>query len=154
MLALVVPAEIHLTLEALGTNVTSERFEARVFPAVGDQVGALAERFATHLAFVGLFTGVNVGVFLHVRLLVEPFAAVLTRVRPRVRVDEQVRGESGGALECFATHLAFKAFFLRVDVHVLLQTDGVAEGFPADAAAKRSRSTVRPPDVNLQSVGR
>lgn len=56
MLALVVPAQIHFTLEALGTNVASEWFEARVFPAVGDQVGALAERFAAHLALVGLFT--------------------------------------------------------------------------------------------------
>lgn len=56
MLALVVPAEIHLPLEALGAYVTSKRFEARVLPAVGDQVGALAERFAAHLAFVGLFT--------------------------------------------------------------------------------------------------
>lgn len=55
MLALVVPAEIYLSLEALGTNVTSKRFEAGVFSAVGDQVGALAERFTTHLAFVGLF---------------------------------------------------------------------------------------------------
>lgn len=44
--------------------------------------------------------------------------------------------------------------YLRVDVHVLLQTDGVTKGFSADAAAERSRSTVRPPDVNLQSVGR
>lgn len=56
VLALVVPAQIHFTLKALGTNVTSKRFEACVFPAVGDQVGALAERFTTHLALVGLFT--------------------------------------------------------------------------------------------------
>lgn len=56
VLALVVPAQIHFTLEALGTNVTSKRFEACVFPAVGDQIGALAERFTTHLAFVGFFT--------------------------------------------------------------------------------------------------
>ncbi len=57
-------------------------------------------------------TGVNVCVFLHIRLLVEPLAAVLAGVRPRVRVDEQVRGEGGGALEWFAAHLALKAFFL------------------------------------------
>lgn len=57
-------------------------------------------------------TGVNVRVFLHVWLLMEPLAAVLAGVRPRVRVDEQVCGESGGALECFAAHLALKAFFL------------------------------------------
>lgn len=99
VLTLVVPAEIHLALEALRTNITSKRFEARVFPAVCDQVGALAERFATHLAFVGFFTSVNVRVFLHIRLLVEPLAAVLAGVRPRVRVDEQVCGESGGAFK-------------------------------------------------------
>lgn len=56
VLALVVPAQIHFALEALGTNVASERFEARVLPAVGDEVGALAERFAAHLALVRLFT--------------------------------------------------------------------------------------------------
>lgn len=56
VLALVVPAQIHFALEALGTNVTSKRFEARVLPAVGDEVGALAERFAAHLALVWLFT--------------------------------------------------------------------------------------------------
>lgn len=56
VLALVVPPQIHLALEAFGANVAAERLEARVFPAVGDQVGALAERFATHLAFVRLFT--------------------------------------------------------------------------------------------------
>lgn len=154
VLALVVPSEIHFPLEALGTNVTSERFKACVFPAVGDQVGALAERFTAHLAFVGFFTSVNVRVFLHIRLLVEPLAAVLAGVRPRVRVDEQVRGEGGGAFEGFAAHLALEAFFLRVDIHVLLQTDGVAKGFSADIAAKRPRSTVRPPDMDFQAVGR
>lgn len=62
-------------------------------------------------------------------------------------------GEGGGALEGFTTHLALKAFFLRVDIHVLLQTDSVTKGFSADVAAKRSCSTVRPPDMNLKSVG-
>lgn len=56
VLALVVPSEIHFPLEAFGTNVTSKRFKTCVFPAVGDQVGALAERFTTHLAFVRFFT--------------------------------------------------------------------------------------------------
>lgn len=57
----------------------------------------------------------NVRVLLHVRLLVEPLAAVLAGVGPRVRVDEQVRGESGGALEGLATHLALEAFLLIRD---------------------------------------
>lgn len=37
-----------------------------VFAAVCDEVGALAERFATHMADVRLLTGVYEGVFLHV----------------------------------------------------------------------------------------
>lgn len=45
----------------------------------------------------------------------EPLAAVLAGVGPRVRVDEQVRGESGGALEGLATHLALEAFLLIID---------------------------------------
>lgn len=62
-------------------------------------------------------------------------------------------GEGGGALEGFSAHLALKAFLLRVDIHVLFQTDSVTEGFSADVASKRSCSTVRPPDMDLQSVG-
>lgn len=54
VLGLSVPAQIHLALEALGTELAAEGFEAGVFAAVGDQVGALAEGFATHLAFVRL----------------------------------------------------------------------------------------------------
>lgn len=56
VLALVVPPKIHLALEALGADVTSEGLEAGVLAAVGDQVGALAEGFAAHLAFVGLLS--------------------------------------------------------------------------------------------------
>lgn len=63
----------------------------------------------------------NVRVFLHIRLLVEPLAAVLAGVRPRVRVDEEVRGQSGGALERFAAHLALKAFFLIKDKHTFFK---------------------------------
>lgn len=39
-----------------------------------------------------------------------------------------------------------------MDVHVLLQADGVAEGFPADAAAKWPCPAVGPPNVDLKSV--
>lgn len=41
-----------------------------------------------------------------------------------------------------------------MDVHVLLQAHGVAEGFPADAAAERPAAAVRPAHVHLQAVGR
>lgn len=54
VLALTVPSQVHFALEALGAQLTAERFEACVLPAVGDEVGALAECLATHLALVGL----------------------------------------------------------------------------------------------------
>lgn len=43
----------------------------------------------------GGLTCVDVGVFLHVRLLVEAFPTELAGVGPSVRVDEQVRGQGG-----------------------------------------------------------
>lgn len=42
--------------------------------------------------------------------------------------------------------------YLRMDVHVLLQADSVAEGFPADVATKWPRAAVGPPDVDLESM--
>lgn len=56
VLALVVSAKIYLPLEAFGTDLTAERLESGVFATVCDEVGALAEGFATHLAFVRLLT--------------------------------------------------------------------------------------------------
>lgn len=56
MLALSVPPQVHLALEALGTQLAAERLEPRVFSAVRDEVGALAEGFPAYLAFVGLLT--------------------------------------------------------------------------------------------------
>lgn len=56
MLCLSVPPEIHFPLEALPAQVTAKGFETCVFAAVGDEVGALAECLATHLALVGLLT--------------------------------------------------------------------------------------------------
>lgn len=44
----------------------------------------------------------------------EPFPTVLTGIGSGVRVDEEVRRERGGAFEGFATHLAFKTFFLGI----------------------------------------
>lgn len=49
------------------------------------------------------FTCVNVGVLLHVRLLMKPFTAILAGVGTGVRVNEQMRGQRGRALERFAT---------------------------------------------------
>ena len=145
VLRLLVPPQVHFPLEAFPAEVTAERFEARVFPAVRDEVGALAEGLPAHLALVRLLTCgrneitecewishfyafyarfyciifyffctlcltcVDERVFLHVWLLVEPLPAVLARVGPRVRVDEQVRGQRGGALEAFAADFAAEA---------------------------------------------
>lgn len=39
-----------------------------------------------------ILTGVDVGVFLHIGLLMESFSTKLARVWSRVRVDQQVRG--------------------------------------------------------------
>lgn len=58
-------------------------------------------------------TGVYEGVFLHVRLLVEPFATVLAGIRPGVWMYEQVSGEGGGALEHFSTHWTAKRPLLK-----------------------------------------
>lgn len=43
---------------------------------------------------------------LHVGFLVKSFAAVLARVRSRVRVDQQVSGQRGRALESLAALFA------------------------------------------------
>lgn len=52
MLRLFVPPQVHLPLEPFAAEVTGERFVSGVFPAVCDEVGALAERLPAHLAFV------------------------------------------------------------------------------------------------------
>lgn len=61
-----------------------------------------------------LLTGVDVGVLFHVRLLVEPFATVLARVRPGVRVDQEVRGQRRAPLERFPALLAIESFLTVV----------------------------------------
>ena len=65
----------------------------------------------TRLCCQGLriaLTCVYVRVLLHVGLLVEPLPAVLARVRPRVRVDQEVRGEGGAALETLAALITLR----------------------------------------------
>lgn len=56
VLRLFVSPQVHFSLEAFAAQVAAERFVAGVFPAVRDEVGALAERFPAHLAFVWLLT--------------------------------------------------------------------------------------------------
>lgn len=173
VLRLLVSPQIHLSLETFAAEVAAERFVSGVFPAVRNEVGALAERLPAHLAFVWLFTWkrkknkntfdlgfkkiyiikinerytfcclkigfcaqifylgyrtikttnvvsslssltcVDEGVFLHVRLLMEPFAAVLAWVRPRVGVDKQVSRQSWRPLETFTAYFAVETSFLK-----------------------------------------
>ena len=54
VLRLFVSPQVHLPLEAFPTLVAAEGLEAGVFAAVSDEVGALAERFAAHLALMRL----------------------------------------------------------------------------------------------------
>ena len=56
VLTLAVPPKVHLALEALGAELAAEGLEACVLPAVGDEVGALAEGLPAHLALVWLLT--------------------------------------------------------------------------------------------------
>lgn len=83
VLLLVLP-QVHFMLEAVKASWAAVGPVIPVLSAVGDEVGALAECFATYLTHVGLLPGVDEGVFLHVRLLVEAFAAVLAGIGPGV----------------------------------------------------------------------
>jgi len=57
-----------------------------------------------------VLTGVDVGVLLHVGLLVEALATELAWVRSRVRVDQQVCRESGRPLERLPALLTLEDF--------------------------------------------
>lgn len=56
VLRLLVPPQVHFSLEAFAAQVAAERFVSGVFPAVRDEVRALTERLPAHLALVGLLT--------------------------------------------------------------------------------------------------
>jgi len=67
-------------------------------------VSLFVSQWLTHLVsppeessdFPGIqLTRVYVGVLLHVRLLVEPLAAILAGIWPGIAVDEQMRGQGG-----------------------------------------------------------
>lgn len=56
VLRLLVSPQVHFPLETFPAEVTAERLEACVLPAVCDEVGALAERFPANLTFVRLLS--------------------------------------------------------------------------------------------------
>lgn len=59
----------------------------------------LYDRVITYVVIT--LTCVDVSVFLHVGLLVKPFAAKLAWVRSRVRMYQQMRGQRGRSFERF-----------------------------------------------------
>lgn len=67
----------------------------------------------THKIRTDSLACVDESVFLHVGFLVEPLPAVLTWVRPCVRVDEQVCRKCGRPLKTFTAYFAVKASFLK-----------------------------------------
>lgn len=52
VLGFAMPPQVNLPLESSAAKLTGERLEARVFPRVRDQVAALRERLAAHLALM------------------------------------------------------------------------------------------------------
>ena len=100
-------------------------------------------------------TRMNVRVLLHVGLLVEPLAAVLARIGPRVRMNEQVRGERARPLEALAALAALEAALVLVRRPVVLQTHQVTEVPVARLALERPLlAGVGAPRVHLQAVRR
>jgi len=97
-------------------------------------------------------TGVYVGVFLHVGLLMKSLAAELARVRAGVGVDQEVRGERRRALERLAALATLEAALGAVNGPVLAQAHGVAERLPTcPALVRASAAVVRPSPVNLRT---
>jgi hypothetical protein len=96
----------------------------------------------------------DIGMLLHVRLLVEAFPAVLAGVGPRVTVDEEVRGEGGRALERLPALLALERALLVVDGAVLAEADRVAEGLLAHVALVGPLAGVGATHVHLGERGR
>ena len=97
----------------------------------------------------------NVRVLLHVGLLVEPLAAVLARIGPRVRMNEQVRGERARPLEALAALAALEAALVLVRRPVVLQTHQVTEVPVARLALEWPLlAGVGAPRVHLQAVRR
>lgn len=78
-----------------------------------------------------LLTGVDVGVLLHVGLLMEALATELAWVRSRVRVDQQVCGECGRPLERLPALLALEDLLDVVNSSMLTEADLVTESLVA-----------------------
>lgn len=91
-----------------------------------------------------VLTCVDVGVLLHVALLVEALPAVFALEGPRVRMDHEVGAEGRGAFEGLAALLALKHLLLSVHGAVGRETLLVAEALGTHVARERPLSVVRP----------
>lgn len=114
VLGVAVATQVHLALEGLIAKPARERLVTSVLAHMCDQIRALTERLWAHYTLVRLLTCMYVGMLLHVGLLVEPLAAVLAGVGPRVRVDQEVSGQRARPLEALPALLALERFFISV----------------------------------------
>ena len=97
-------------------------------------------------------TCMNVGVLLHVWLLVETFPAVLARVGTGVRVDQQMCRQRGGALEALAALFTGEAAFLAVHSAMLTQTHDVTKRLVTYVTSVRTLIRVSASNVDFQPM--
>lgn len=69
-------------------------------------------------------------------------------------MNEHVSGERRRALKGLAALFTLERPFVRVNVLVLLEADGVTKRFTAHVTSKRAPSRVRTPYVHFQTVRR
>lgn len=100
------PAEVDFPLKRAHASIATVGLVSGMFPSVSDQIRRLTKGFATDGALVRLLASVNIGMLLHIRLLMEALVAIGTGIGPRVGVDQQVGAERRGALECLSALLA------------------------------------------------
>lgn len=110
--------------------------------AVRDEIGRLAEALATLPAFVRFLSCMYQHVFLHVRLLVKSFPAVLARERSDISVNQHVSGQSRRAFEMLPTGLALEYLNSGMSFSVLREADVMAEGLATRDTAVRTASCV------------
>lgn len=84
MMTLAVAATVHFALEGSTTDIAGKWLEPSVLSGVGDKIGGLTEGLATDGALVWFLACMNIGVLLHIRLLMKALPAVFTWIRPSV----------------------------------------------------------------------
>lgn len=99
-----------------------------------------------------LLACVHEHVFLHVGFLVKSFAAIITRERSDVSVNQHVRGQGRRTLEMFTTSLALKYLNSGVRLPVLRKADVMTKRLTTRGAAVWAATRVRAPHVHLQTV--